>query len=78
MTILILLSILFLFAVLRLALTGWVIVKDVDGRTFYLTPTGRWSCDEEIARQFRTRREALQLCESINESRFVGAKVVKW
>jgi len=78
MTILILLSILFLFAVLRLALTGWVIVKDVDGRTFYLTPTGRWSCDEELARQFRTRREALQLCESINESRFVGAKVVKW
>jgi hypothetical protein len=65
-------------AMLRFALTGWVIVKDVDGKTFYLTPTGRWSSDEEMARQFRTRREALQFCESINESRFVGAKVVKW
>ena len=78
MTILFLFSVLFVLALLRLALVGWVIVKDVDGKTFYLTPTGRWSCDEEIARQFRTRREALQLCETINESRFVGARVVKW
>ncbi len=72
------LAILVCLALLRLALTGWMIVKDVDGKTFYLTPTGRWSSDEEMARQFRTRREALQFCESINESRFVGAKVVKW
>jgi hypothetical protein len=71
-------AILICLALLRLALTGWTIVKDVDGKTFYLTPTGRWSSEEELARQFRTRREALQLCESINESRFVGAKVVKW
>jgi len=78
LTILFLFSVLFVLALLRLALVGWVIVKDVDGKTFYLTPTGRWSSDEEIARQFRTRREALQLCETINESRFVEAKVVKW
>jgi hypothetical protein len=71
-------AILICLALLRLALTGWMIVKDVDGKTFVLTPTGRWSCDEELARQFRTRREALQFCESINESRFVGARVVKW
>jgi hypothetical protein len=71
-------AILICLALLRLALVGWMIVKNVDGKTFYLTPTGRWSSEEEMARQFRTRREALQLCESINESRFVGAKVVKW
>lgn len=78
MTFLFLFSILFVLALLRLALVGWVIVQAVDGKTFYLTPTGRWSSDEELARQFRTRREALVLCESINESRFVDARVVKW
>jgi hypothetical protein len=71
-------AILICLALLRLALTGWMIVKTVDETTFYLTPTGRWSSDEEMARQFRTRREAFQFCESINEARFVGAKVVKW
>jgi hypothetical protein len=71
-------AILICLALLRLAMVGWMIVKIVDGKTYYLTPAGRWSSDEEMARQFRTRREALQFCESINEARFVGAKVVKW